>query len=362
MSINVRGDQQMNPLNPDKVEQFSGTVLADLSSGMSGVLVQIGHELGLYRAMKDLGSFTANDLAQKTGTFMRYVQEWLNNQAAGGYVLFESKTKKYVFPTEHALVLADEDSSAYMVPGFNVVSSMWYDKDRIIDDFRKGKGIGWHEHHHNLFFGTEAFFRTGYRTNLAKEWIPSLDGMEEKLRVGGKVADIGFGHGASTIIMASHYPNSQFYGFDYHEDSIKIARERAIQAGLSNIHFEVASAHNYIGNNYDLVCFMDAFHDFGNPLEAIKFTKTKLSTQGSVMLVEPASFDDPEQNFNTVGRMFYAASTTLCVPHSHSQDGGICLGAQAGPSKVQDIALEAGFLSFKIVKRTPVNLVFEIKI
>lgn len=350
-----------NELDLEKVQTFAGQVINDLSAGMSGVLVQIGEELGLYRAMKNLGPTNAEQLSKKTGTFERYVQEWLNNQAAGGYVTYDPGQKTYCLPEEHALILADGNSPFFMAPGFQVVSSLWYDKDKIIEDFKVGKGIGWHQHHHNLFFGTEAFFRSGYRANLVNEWIPSLDGIEAKLIEGGKVADIGCGHGASTILMATKYPNSTFYGFDYHQESIETATERAREAGITNAFFEVASAEDFNGNQFDLICYMDAFHDFGNPLKAIQHAKSKLNDGGSIMLVEPASFDEPEKNFNPIGRMFYAASTTLCVPHSHSQDGGYCLGAQAGPERVRHIVEDAGFTRFKIAQRTPVNLIFEIK-
>ena len=352
-----------NVTAPDvrKVEKFAGQVINDLSAGMSGVLTQVGHELGLYKAMHRLGPTNAEQLSEKTNTFKRYIQEWLNNQAAGGYVLYDAERKTYLLPPEHALVLANEESPAYMAPGFNVVSSMWFDKDKIVKDFRHGKGIGWHEHHHNLFFGTEAFFRTGYKANLVKEWIPSLQGVEAALQKNGWVADIGCGHGASTIIMASHFPNAVFYGFDYHEASIRVARERAEEAGLTNVFFEVAHAEDFSGSNYDLICYMDAFHDFGNPSKAIAYAKNKLSANGTIMLVEPASFDDLEDNFNPIGRMFYAASTTLCVPHSHSQQGSWCMGAQAGPAKVTEIVSGAGFSHCRIAQRTPVNLIFEVK-
>lgn len=348
-------------LDFEKVQAFAGQVINDLSAGMSGVLVQIGDELGLYKALRELGPTNAKTLSIKTGTFTRYVQEWLNNQAAGGYITYDAENKTYNLPEEHAVILADSNSPFYMAPGFQVISSLWYDKDKMVQDFREGKGIGWHQHHHNLFFGTEAFFRSGYRAHLVNEWIPALKGIEDKLRSGGKVADIGCGHGASTILMATKYPNSIFYGFDYHAESIETAKLRAGEAGLTNVIFEMASAKDFKESGFDLICYMDAFHDFGNPLEAILHAKSKLNDKGSIMLVEPASFDELEKNFNPIGRMFYAASTTLCVPHSHSQEGGYCLGAQAGPERVRQIVEDAGFTQFSIAQRTPVNLIFEIK-
>lgn len=352
----------METIDSKKMEVFAGQVISDLSAGMSGVLVQIGLELGLYKAMATLGDTTAKELAETTNTFPRYIQEWLNNQAAGGYVDYSADTNTYRLSMEHALILANEDSPFYMTPGFNVVSSMWMDKDKIVQDFKDGQGIGWHEHHHSLFFGTEAFFRAGYRANLVNDWIPSLTNIDSILKSGGYVADIGCGHGASTIIMASQYPKSTFYGFDNHKDSIEIARKRAKDAGLTNIYFEVANANDFGGDAFDLICFMDSFHDFGNPLKAITNAKNKLTARGSVMLVEPASFDNLEENFNPIGRMFYAASTTLCVPHSNSEEGHYCLGAQAGPKRVEQIVKEAGYTNFKICRRTPVNLIYELKI
>ncbi len=357
----TNSENMKKELDMEKVQAFAGQVIDDLSAGMSGVLVQIGDELGLYGALQELGPTNAKKLSLKTGTFERYIQEWLNNQAAGGYIDYNPEQKTYSLPEEHALILADSNSPFFMAPGFQVVSSLWYDKDKMVQDFKEGKGIGWHQHHHNLFFGTEAFFRSGYRANLVNEWIPALEGVEDKLMQGAKVADIGCGHGASTILMATKYPNSFFYGFDYHAESIDTAKLRASEAGLTNAIFEVASAQDFEESGFDLICYMDAFHDFGNPLNAIQHAKSKLTDEGSIMLVEPASFDEPEKNFNPIGRMFYAASTTLCVPHSHSQDGGYCLGAQAGPERVRQIIGEAGFSQFRIAQRTPVNLILEIK-
>lgn len=348
-------------LDFQKVEALAGQVVSDLSAGMSGVMIQIGHELGLYKAMVGQGPLNAEQLAEKTGTFKRYVQEWLNNQAAGGYVLYDPATRTYELTQEQAIVLAIEDSPAFMTAGFYLVSSLWYDKDKLVQDFKEGKGIGWHEHHHNLFFGTEAFFKPGYKTNLVNEWIPALEGIDVKLKQGGKGADIGCGHGASTLIMAEKYPNSEFFGFDYHKGSIEVARERAHAAGLTNVHFEVAAGDNFHGDDFDLICYMDAFHDMGNPYKAISYARKKLAPKGSILLVEPAASDKVEENFNPVGRMFYAASTAVCVPNSHSQEGGYCLGAQAGPAKIEAIVREAGFTRFKIAQQSPVNLIFEVK-
>ena len=344
-----------------KVEAFAGQVVSDLAAGMSGVMIQIGHELGLYKAMVGQGPMTAATLARKTNTFERYVQEWINNQAAGGYIDYDPEQRTYELSPEQAMVLAIEDSPAFMTPGFYLVSSFWYDKDKIAKDFREGRGIGWHEHHHNLFYGTEALFKPGYKVNLVNEWIPALEGIDEKLQKGGRAADIGCGHGASTIIMAEKYPNAEFFGFDYHKSSIEVARERAKTAGVKNVHFEVAAADDFQGGTFDLICFMDAFHDLGNPYKAISHARRKLDKEGSILIVEPAASDKVEENFHPVGRMFYAASTAVCVPNSHAQEGDYCMGAQAGPAQVEAIIREAGYTRFRIAQQSPVNLIFEAK-
>ena len=360
--MNTIENAETTTLNHQKVEAFAGQVVSDLSAGISGVMIQLGHELGLYKAMVDQGRITARTLADRTNTFERYVQEWLNNQAAGGYVDYYPEDQTFELSQEHAIILAVEDSPAFMVPGFNLVSCMWYDKDKIADIFRTGQGMGWHQHHHDLFYGTEAFFRSGYKANLVDVWIPALENMDEKLKIGGRVADIGCGHGASTLIMAEKYPNSEFYGFDYHQESIEVARQRAEEAGITNAFFITAAADEYAEGNFDLICFMDAFHDFGNPLQAIVHAQQKLAEDGSLMLVEPAAGDNLEDNFNPIGRLFYAGSTALCVPNSHSQEGDFCLGAQAGPARVESIAKDAGYHNFKIASQNPFNMIFEIKV
>jgi len=348
-------------INEDAVEQFTTQFISDLSASYSGVMTLLGHELGLYKAMQGKGPLTVDQLSSHTGTYKRYVREWLNNQAAGGYVLYNPDNENYELPDEHAAILCDEDSPLFMAPGYFVVSSLWLDKDKVLSAFRTGEGIGWHEHHNNLFFGVEAIYRAGYKANLTDIWIPSLTGMEEKLKKGGKVADIGCGHGASTIIMAEKYPNSEFYGFDYHTESIEIAKLRAREADLSNVFFEQVDAEGFDQENFDLICYFDCFHDFGNPLEAINYARKKLTPNGSLMLVEPNAGDKVEDNFNPIGRMYYAASTALCVPHSNSEEGNYCLGAQAGPKAVEKIAKEAGYSKFRISEQNPVNIIYEIK-
>ncbi|HKH20698.1 MAG TPA: class I SAM-dependent methyltransferase, partial [Gammaproteobacteria bacterium] len=301
-------------INNAKLETFLGQIVGDVAAAMSGVMVNVGHKLGLYQAMVDTGPMTSTELADKTGTNERYVREWLNNQAAGGYITYDSSQRTFELPEEQALVLANSEGPAFLPPVFDVVASMYLDEDKIVDAVRMGKGIGWREHHHRLFFGTEAFFRSGYKANLTTNWIPALDGIETKLKAGAKVADIGCGHGASTVIMAKSYPESTFVGFDYHGKSIATARERAEQARLTGrVTFQQASAKGYSGKDYDLICFMDCLHDMGDPVGAAKHARQALAEGGVVMLVEPYTNDDIEENFNPVGRQYYAASTAICT-------------------------------------------------
>lgn len=339
-----------------------GQVIGDMAAGMSSAMNIIGAKLGLYRAMAENGRVTPAQLAELTGTYPRYVQEWLNNQAAGGYVAYHPETKEYELPPVQAAVLADVNSPAYLLPGFEVVATIFSDEDKLVKAFKTGEGIGWHEHNHRLFFGTESFYRSAYLSFLANEWIPALDGVHERLQAGGKVADIGCGHGASTIIMAQAYPNATFYGFDYHAGSIETAKQRAREAGVADrVIFETISSDEFAGNDFDLICFFDAFHDLGNPERAAQNAYNALNDGGVFMLVEPASFDKTEENLNPIGRLFYAASTALCVPNSNSQEGKCCLGAQAGPGAVERIVKKVGFDSFRVAVRTPSNMVLEAK-
>jgi SAM-dependent methyltransferase len=331
-----------------------------MAASMSGVMTNIGHKLGLYKAMAGAGAITASQLAQKTNTHERYVLEWLNNQAAGGYVIYNPSDRTYELPEEHAMVLANEASPVFMASGFDTISSIWLDEDKVVDAFRTKKGIGWHEHHHRLFCGCEAFFRTGYKTHLTAEWIPALEGVEAKLKAGARVADVGCGHGASTIIMAQAYPKSTFFGFDYHEQSIATARQRAEEAGVADrVKFEVATAKNFPGTDYDLICYMDCLHDMGDPVGAAKHTREVLAQDGTVLLVEPFAGNCVEDNLNLVGRMYYAASTAICTPNSLSQEVGLGLGAQAGEKKLAEIMFEAGFSKFHRATQTPFNLVLQ---
>ena len=343
-----------------EIQAAVGQTISDLGAAFSGVLVNIGRRLGLYQAMLDIGACTSQQLAEASGLRERYVREWLNNQAAGGYVRFDPHGQKYILPAAQAMVLALEDSPVYMAPAFEVAASFWLDEERILETFRSGAGLGWHEHNERLFCGTEMFFKTGYRTHLVGEWLPALNGVVERLKAGARVADVGCGHGASTIVMARAFPESEFVGIDYHADSITTASRRAREAGVDNLRFEVATAKDYGGQNFDLICFMDCLHDLGDPLGALVHARDALKSSGRIMLVEPYAGDAVEENLNPVGRLFYAASAMACTPNSLSQEVGLGLGAQAGEEKLRRLAQQAGFTDLRLATRTPVNLVLEI--
>lgn len=349
------------PPSPSDVEAFIGQVVTDLSSALSGVLVNVGRKLGLYQAIADLGACTSTALAEATGIRERYVREWLANQAAGGYVAYDAKTQTYFLPPAQAMVLALDQSPVFMAPAFEVAASFWLDEDKIVETFRSGEGLGWHAHNHRLFCGTESFFRTGYRAHLVSEWLPALDGVVERLKRGARVADIGCGHGASTILMAQAFPKSSFVGIDYHDISIATARSRAAEQGVtSNTAFEVKSATEFDGENFDLVCFMDCLHDLGDPVGALAQCRRALNPDGKVLLVEPYAGDRLEENLNPIGRMYYAASAMACTPNSLSQEVGLGLGAQAGEERLRKVAREAGFSKLRRAAQTPVNLILEL--
>lgn len=345
-----------------KIEQFAGQVVTDLAAAMAGVMTNLGHKLGLYRAMAESGPISSEELARRTATNERSVREWLNGQVAGGYVLFDAHTSQYLLPAEHAFVLANPDSPAFLPPAFDVAAALWRDEDQILAAFRSGKGMGWHEHNCRLFTGTEAFFRTGYRAHLTQTWIPSLSGVQEQLANGGCVADIGCGHGASTILMARAFPKSRFVGIDYHESSIAVARERAKQAGVADqIRFEVATPRVLASGKekFNLVCFMDSLHDMGDPLEAVWASRQAMAPDGALMLVEPFAKDRSEENIGPVARMYYSASAGFCTQSALSQGGPYSLGAQAGAAQLLAILKEAGFRSARVAMETPFNLVLE---
>jgi 2-polyprenyl-3-methyl-5-hydroxy-6-metoxy-1,4-benzoquinol methylase len=341
------------------VQRFAGQVLSDLSASYGGAMVNIGHRLGLYRALAAAGPLTPDELAARTETHPRYVREWLYSQMAGGYVLAHPDSDRFELPVEHAAVLADEDSPLCMAPAFAAAGSLYLDEDKTVAIFRNGAGMPWSEHHPRLFEAVEAFFRTGYRVNLTPVWIPKLDGIEERLAAGGRVADVGCGHGASTLLLARAYPRSEIVGFDSHAASIEIARARAAEAGLAErVRFEVADAKSFGGGPYDLICFMDAYHDLGDPHLAAAHSRPLLSTDGSLMLVEPFASARLHENIGPVARLYYAASTAICTPNALSQ-GSLALGAQAGPERLFATLRDAGFRHVRSVHETAFNIVVE---
>ena len=346
-----------------KLEAFMGQALGDLGAAISGLMVYLGDQLGLYKAMAAAGPVTPAEVAARTETDERYVREWLDNQAASGYVTYDATARTYELPPEQALALADEDSPAFLPGGFTGIVAAYVDADTFVDAFRTGRGVGWHEHDSRLFVGTERLFRPGYKGYLVSDWIPKLDGVDSKLRDGGTVADVGCGHGASTILMAQAYPSSRFVGYDYHAPSIDTARRRASEAGVADrVRFEVASAKDYAQDGYDLVTFFDCLHDMGDPVGAAVHARRALIDGGTVMLVEPFAGDRPEDNHNPVGRAYYGFSTVICTMASRAQEVGLALGAQAGEARLREIFEQAGFTAFRRATETPMNIVFEARV
>ena len=347
-------------IDQGKLEKFLGQAIGEMGAAMNAALVIVGDKLGLYKTMAGAGALTPADLAQKTGTTERYVREWLCAQAAGGYVTYDASTGRYTLPNEQAFALAVEDSPAFLPGAYQVIASLIRDEPLITEAFRTGKGVGWHEHCSDLFQGTERFFRPGYAAHLVNEWIPALEGVAQKLKAGAKVADVGCGHGASTVLMAQAFPKSKFVGFDYHAPSIEHAWKVAHQLGLDErVGFQVAWAKGYPGKGYDLVAFFDCLHDMGDPQGAAAHVRETLAPDGAWMIVEPFAHDRVEDNLNPVGRMFYSASTMICTPASRAQEVGLALGAQAGEARMREIVMKAGFSRFRRATETPFNLVYE---
>jgi SAM-dependent methyltransferase len=347
-----------NVVDEAKLMDFMGRLVTDLGGAAMVASVLVGAELGLYRAMADGQPVTAAELAARTGCHERLILEWLNAQAAAGYV--DHDAGRYRLPEEQALALAVEDSPVYVAEGANVLATMFLDKDKQVAAMRGDGAISWGDHHPCLFSGTEKFFRPGYKANLVSTWLPALDGVVEKLERGGKVADVGCGHGASTVIMAQAFPNSTFHGFDFHGASIETARQRAKEGGVEDrATFSPASAKDYAERDFDLICFFDCLHDMGDPLGAARHARAALKPDGTVLLVEPFAQDRIDDNLNPVGRLYYAASTFICVPNSLSQEVGAALGAQAGEGRLQGLFSEAGFSSFRRASETPFNLILE---
>ena len=344
----------------DELNEFLGQFVADLGATFLAANVVIGDKLGLYKELATSGPCSSEELAERTGTTERYVREWLRGQAAGGYVTYEPVTECYLLSDVQAFALAQEDSPAFVPGAFQMATSAVKDEPKIAEAFRTGAGVGRHEHHRDLFQGCERFFRPGYNAYLVGAWLPALDGVVAKLEEGASVADIGCGHGATTVILAQAFPNSSFVGFDNHEASIQWARKAAAEAGVGErCRFEVAAAAEYPGAGYDLVTCFDCLHDMGDPIGAAVHVLDSLARDGTWLIVEPFANDRVEDNLNPIGRVFYNASTLICTPASLSQEVGLGLGAQAGEGRMRDVVLEGGFTRFRRATETPFNLVFE---
>lgn len=343
-----------------KLESFLSRAVGDLSAGYGGVMVSLGMKLGLYKAMAGAGPLSPQELAARAGCAERYVREWLNAQAAGDYVHYHAISDTYELSPEQAMVLADEDSPVYMPNAWQVPASMWLDEEKTIEAFRTGKGVAWGEHDSRLHCGVASFYRNAYRGSLVSEWLPALDGVVERLEAGITVADVGCGHGHSTVLMAEAFPRSRFYGFDTHAASIDDARRNAAEASLdARVKFDVARAVDYPGRSYGLICFFDCLHDMGDPVAAARHAASLLAPGGAVMLVEPFANDRVEDNRSPVARLYYAASATLCCAHAISEGGHLVLGAQAGEARLAEVFRKAGFTRFRRAAETPFNLILE---
>ncbi|KAB2909707.1 MAG: methyltransferase domain-containing protein [Kofleriaceae bacterium] len=347
-------------LDPSKLEAFAMRAITDLTAGYTGVMVSLGSKLGLYKAMAGAGPLSAGELAARASCAERYVREWLNAQAAGGYVTYHAVSETYELSPEHAGVLADEDSPYYIPHAWNVPASMWFDEDKALDAFRTGRGVAWGDHDPRLGCGVAAFYRNGYRANLVSQWLPALDGVVAQLEAGIDVADIGCGHGHSTLLMAEAFPRSRFHGFDAHAPSIDEAWRHAADAGLDRrVTFGVARAVEVPDRRYGLICFFDTLHDMGDPVGAARHAAQVLAPGGTVMLVEPFAHDRVEDNLSPVAQLYYAASSVICCAHAISEGGALVLGAQAGEARLADVFRKAGFAHFRRAAETPFNLIFE---
>jgi len=346
-------------IDQSKLDAFMGDFVHDLGAVLHAATIVVGDQLGLYKKLAERPS-TAEDLARRTETDARYLREWLSAQAASGYVQYEPSSDTFSMSEEQAFALAQEGSPAFIPGAFQVAVAQFKAIPKIASALRTGLGLGWHEHDAALFHGTERFFRPGYAANLVSQWIPALDGVQGKLEAGAQVADLGCGHGASTILLAEAFPRSRFVGYDYHAPSIEVARQRAAKAGVDDrVRFEVASAKEYPGGDFDLVAVFDCLHDMGDPVGAAAHVRQSLKPDGCWMIVEPFANDRLEDNLNPVGRVFYSASTFICTPASRAQEVGACLGAQAGEARIRRVATEGGFGRFRRATQTPFNLIYE---
>jgi SAM-dependent methyltransferase len=353
-----------HPATPEvdqaKLEAFVGQAVVDMGAAISGLLLHLGDRLGLYQAMAGAGPMTSATLAQRTGTAERYVREWLANQAAGGYIVYDPTDSTYELPPEQAMVLANEASPVFLAGAFETIASCYLDHDALVDAFRTGAGVGWQEHDHRLFSGALRLFRPGYAAYLVQEWLPALDGVIAKLQSGASVADVGCGMGASTVIMAEAFERSTFAGFDIHEPSIDAARAAATEARVDHrARFDVASAKAFPGQGYDLVCLFDTLHDMGDPVGAARHIRQALAPDGTLLVVEPNANDALEQNLNPVGRTYYGLSTVICTPGSLAQEVGLGLGAQAGELRLTEVLHQGGFSQVRRAGETPFNIILE---
>ena len=349
-------------IDQQALDTLVGKLFADLSAGYGGVMVSIGDKLGLYKAMAGRGPLSSREVAKRSGCAERYVREWLNSQVAGGYVAYHSGSATYELTAEQAMVLAEDTSPVFLPYAWQVVASMWADEGRALDAIRTGAGVGWGDHDERLYCGVAAFYRNSYAASLVPQWLPALEGVVAKLGKGAKVADIGCGHGHSTVLMAEAFPESRFWGFDVHDGSIGAARKAAADAGVADrVVFGNAKADAYPDNGYDLICFFDCLHDMGSPVAAAEHAARTLAKDGTIMLVEPFAGDRVEDNVNPVGRLYYAASTTLCCAHAISEQGTHVLGAQAGEKRLADVFHKAGFRHFRRAAETPFNLIIEVR-
>ncbi len=350
-------------IDEQKLNAFVEHAFYDLSAGYMGVMMSLGHKLGLYRALAGAGPLRSTEVADRADCDPRYVREWLNSQVAGGYLNYRPDSERYEMTPEQRVVLAEEDSPYFMPHAWNVPASMWFDEDKTVATFRNGTGLSWAEHHARMSCGSAAFFRNGYRANIVQNWLPALTGVVEKLEHGAKVVDVGCGHGHSTVFMAQAYPNSEFFGFDPHRESIGPARQHAVDAGVADrVHFDIGTAVTIPDRQYDLVCYFDSLHDMGDPVGAARRARSVLAKDGTVMLVEPYAGDKLQDNINPVGRLYYAASATICCAHSKSEQVGLALGAQAGEQRLNQVFVEAGFQGLRRALETPFNLVLEAKV
>ena len=349
-----------DPVDSDKLNALLGRFVTDLGAAANGPSILTGEQLGFYKALAKAGKVSSAELAKQTGIKERYLREWLASQAASGYIEYDATSARYWMSPEQQFALTDEDSPAYIPGAFYIISSIYKDQRRIAEAIKQGTGFGWHEHHVDLFAGTRKFFRPGYLANLVSSWLPSLDGVVAKLQAGARVADVGCGLGASTVIMAKAFPKSTFVGYDYHTESIEWARNEAVTADVTkNTDFEVASAQAFPGKDFDLVTFFDCLHDMGDPVGAAKHVHQALKPDGTWMVVEPFAKDTVEQNLNPVGRVFYNASFMICVPASLSQEVGLGLGAQATDASLNEVFRAGGFRTIRKSIETPFNRVFE---